>query len=232
MNAAGDIPILFEDEVLLVVDKPAGVLSLPDGYDRSLPHLTTLLAPRYGRLWIVHRLDRDTSGVLVLARSAAAHHDLNDQFRERRVEKVYYALVAPAPVWEHMTADFPLRKDGDRQHRTVIDLQRGKPAQTDFEVIEHFPKAALLAARPHTGYTHQIRAHLRLLGCPILADELYRLPDSPTFSPPPIQRMALHAFSISIAHPLSGETLVFNTPGPADFVAAIVKLKNHATSQS
>ncbi|MBN2258860.1 MAG: RNA pseudouridine synthase, partial [Anaerolineaceae bacterium] len=134
MNRNSSIPILFEDEAILVIDKPAGVLSLPDGYDRSFPHLTSLLAPRFGQLWIVHRLDRDTSGVLVLARTAVAHHDLNDQFRERRVHKTYHALVEPSPAWERMTADIPLRKDGDRQHRTVVDPQRGKPALTDFEV--------------------------------------------------------------------------------------------------
>ena len=225
MSADVEISVLFEDDALLVIDKPAGVLSLPDGYDKSLPHLATLLAARHGRLWLVHRLDRDTSGVLVLARSAEAHHHLNDQFRERRVEKVYRALIAPIPTWEKISAGFPLRKDGDRQHRTVVDPQLGKPAKTDFEVMERFPLAALVAARPHTGYTHQIRAHLRALGCPILADDMYRLPDSPSFAPPPIGRMALHACSITFTHPSSGETLVFNAPEPADFLSAISKLR-------
>lgn len=225
MTTEVNIPVLFEDESLLVIDKPAGVLSLPDGYDRDLPHLATLLAARYGRLWLVHRLDRDTSGVLVLARSAEAHHDLNDQFRERQVKKVYHALIAPLTGWDTISAEFPLRKNGDRQHRTVVDPQLGKPAKTDFEVLERFPQAALIAARPHTGYTHQIRAHLRALGCPILADDLYRLPDSPTFAPPPIGRMALHAYSLSITHPLSGEALVFNAPQPADFMSAIALLR-------
>ena len=225
MNPVESIPVLFEDEALLVIDKPAGVLSLPDGYDRSLPHLATILEPAHGRLWLVHRLDRDTSGVLVLARSAAAHHDLNDQFRERRVEKVYRALVAPAPEWKSRSAGFPLRKDGDRMHRTVVDPERGKPAATDFKVIERFARAALLEARPHTGYTHQIRAHLRQLGCPILADALYRLPDSPVFESPPIDRMALHAYKITFTHPVTGETLVFKAPQPADIETAITRLR-------
>jgi tRNA pseudouridine32 synthase/23S rRNA pseudouridine746 synthase len=206
LNEKAGIPVLFVDDAILVI-------------------LATILAPDYGRLWLVHRLDRDTSGVLVLARSAAAHHNLNDQFRDRQVEKRYHALVAPAPSWEQMTVDIPLRKDGDRQHRTVADPQRGKPARTDFIVLERYTQAALLEAQPLTGYTHQIRAHLRASGCPIIADGLYRLPDSPAFDPPPIDRMALHAFSISIAHPLSGENLVFNTPHPADFVMAIDKLR-------
>jgi tRNA pseudouridine32 synthase / 23S rRNA pseudouridine746 synthase len=225
LNPVETIPVLFEDEALLVIDKPAGVLSLPDGYDRSLPHLATLLEPVHGRLWLVHRLDRDTSGVLVLAHSAAAHHNLNDQFRERRVEKVYRALVAPAPGWKSRTADFPLRKDGDRQHRTVVDPERGKPATTELKVIERYTNAALLEARPHTGYTHQIRAHLRQLGCPILADALYQLSDNPVFDPPPIDRMALHAYKITFTHPVTGESLVFKAPQPADFEMAVARLR-------
>jgi RluA family pseudouridine synthase len=222
VNPVESIPVLFEDEALLVIDKPAGVLSLPDGYDHSLPHLATILEPVYGRLWLVHRLDRDTSGVLVLARSAAAHHDLNDQFRERRVKKVYRALVAPAPDWKRMTANFPLRKDGDRQHRTVVDPERGKPAATDFNVIERFPQAALLEARPHTGYTHQIRAHLRQLGCPVLADTLY---GSPSEAPNEIARLGLHARQLTFTHPLSGEPLVITSPVPVDFIAAVDQLR-------
>ena len=222
MNPEDAIPVLFEDETLLVIDKPAGVLSLPDGYNRSLPHLATMLEPAYGRLWLVHRLDRDTSGVLVLARSAAAHHDLNDQFRERRVKKVYRALVAPAPDWKRMTANFPLLKDGDRQHRTVVDPERGKPATTDFNVIERFPQAALLEARPHTGYTHQIRAHLRALGCPILADMLY---GSSPEAPDVIARLALHARQLAFTHPLSSESLVFTAPMPDDLSEAIAQIR-------
>jgi tRNA pseudouridine32 synthase/23S rRNA pseudouridine746 synthase len=225
LNTAVEIPILFEDECLLVIDKPAGVLSLPDGYDRSLPHLATLLAPHHGRLWLVHRLDRDTSGVLVLARTAAAHHDLNDQFRDRRVEKLYHSLVSPAPTWDAQTADFPLRKDGDRQHRTVVDDQLGKPALTEFEILARYPRAALLAARPRTGYTHQIRAHLRALGFMIIGDPLYRFQDAAAFDPAPIARMALHAVSISISHPMSGEMVVFKAPYPVDFEAAITKIR-------
>ena len=110
-------------------------------------------------------------------------------------------------------------------HRTVVDPERGKPAATDFKVIERFPRAALLEARPHTGYTHQIRAHLRQLGCPILADTLYRLPDSPVFEPPPIDRMALHAYKITLTHPVSGETLVFKAPPPADIEMAMTRLR-------
>jgi len=226
VNESNDIPVLFEDDSLLVIDKPAGVLSLTDGYDRSLPHLATILAPRYGRLWLVHRLDRETSGALVLARSAAAHRNLNDQFKQRQVEKVYHALVAAAPDWETFSTDFPLRKDGDRQHRTVVDPERGKPARTDFAVLERFPRSALLEARPHTGYTHQIRAHLRQLGCSIFADRLYGIPTQVGDNAnEPIDRLALHAYRLSFLHPLSNQPLSFTAPHTPDFSSAISKLR-------
>ncbi len=218
MNGPIEFPILYEDDSLLVIDKPTGVLSLTDGYDRSLPHLATILAPRFGQLWLVHRLDRDTSGVLVLARTAAAHRNLNEQFKQRQVEKIYHALVTEAPAWDTFSADFPLRKDGDRQHRTVIDPERGKPARTDFKVLERFPCGALLEARPHTGYTHQIRAHLRELGCPILMDSLY---GCQVDAPAVIDRLALHAYQLSFLHPLSNLSLSFIAPHPGDFSAAI-----------
>ncbi|MGA9397662.1 MAG: RluA family pseudouridine synthase [Anaerolineaceae bacterium] len=226
MNGSIDIPVLFEDDSLLVIDKPAGVLSLTDGYDHSLPHLATILAPHYGRLWLVHRLDRDTSGALVLARSPAAHHILNDQFKNRQVEKVYHALVARTPDWETFSADFPLRKDGDRQHRTVVDPERGKPALTDFAVLERFPRGALLEACPHTGYTHQIRAHLRRMDCPILMDTLYC---SPPAVHSVIDRLALHAYRLSFLHPLSNQLLTFIAPYPPDFSSAITQLRTPLT---
>ena len=94
------IPILYRDDVLLVINKPAGLPSLPDGYDASAVHVRSLLEPHFGRVWIVHRLDRGTSGVLLLARSAEAHRALNSQFDQRQVSKVYHALVHGSPKWE------------------------------------------------------------------------------------------------------------------------------------
>jgi RluA family pseudouridine synthase len=221
VNEQNGIPILFEDESLLVINKPAGVLSLSDGYDRSLPHLKTILEPDFGRLWLVHRLDRETSGVLVLARSAVAHRHLNEQFKTRQVEKIYHALLSAAPGWDTFSADFPLRKNGDRQHRTVVDPQRGKPAFTDFTVMERFAQGALIEARPHTGYTHQIRAHLRQLGCFILGDRLYGCSEPNA----PIDRLALHACSLSFHHPLSNQPLTFTAPHPLDFSDALARLR-------
>jgi len=220
VNPEFDISILWSDESLLVVNKPAGLPTLPDGYNANAPCLVKLLEARFGRLWVVHRLDRITSGVIVLARTAEAHRTLNLQFDGREVSKVYHALVAGAPAWDEQVADLPLRADGDRRHRTVVDEHRGKPAMTRLHVLERFAACALVEARPTTGRTHQIRAHLAALGYPIVADLLYGAAETEMIS-----RAALHARSLSLAHPLTAAPLCFEAPYPDDFASALARLQ-------
>jgi len=230
MQIDGSSMILWADEALLAVDKPAGLPSLPDGYHKGAPYLRSVLEPVYGRLWTVHRLDKWTSGVVVLARTAQAHRELNTQFQEHTVGKLYHALVSGVPVWDEKLLDAPLLADGDRHHRTVIDPPRGKPASTHFRRLECFTVCALVEAAPRTGRTHQIRAHLAHLGHPILADELYGGKEQDHFvgriDNPPIARLALHARSLQIAHPVTGEAMIFTAPYPPDFQAALQHLRS------
>jgi len=219
------IPILYCDDVLLAIDKPAGLRSLPDGYDPSAPHVRSLLEPYFGRLWIVHRLDRGTSGVLLLARSAEAHRALNRQFDHRQVKKVYHALVAGSLDWEVKTLDLPLRIDVGHKHRTAIDPVRGKPALTHLRVLERFAGYALVEAIPETGRTHQIRAHLAALGYPLLGDDLYGSPPV-SEADPPISRLALHALLLNIEHPVLHTKLHFKAPYPQDFARALELLRS------
>jgi tRNA pseudouridine32 synthase/23S rRNA pseudouridine746 synthase len=228
--------ILYQDEALLVINKPAGLSTLPDGYEPSLPHVKKLLEPDLGRLWIVHRLDKATSGVLLLARTAAAHKDLNTQFEKHRVAKVYHALVFGKPSWRQKSIRLPLRPNGDRQHRTIIDQEAGKPAITHFKVLERFEQYCLVQAIPETGRTHQIRAHLTAVDLFILGDRLYSRKIPLRFKPrselSPEQdeflnllagSMALHARSLEVSHPTSGERLNFIASYPEAF-AVVLKL--------
>lgn len=225
--------ILYQDESLIAIMKPAGLLSIPDGYDPAIPHVSGILAGLYGKLWIVHRLDRETSGVMILAKSSASHRDLNIQFEHREVKKCYHTLLFALPDWEAIHIDMALKINGDRKHRTVVDLIAGKPAQTSFAVVSRYTAGSLIEANPQSGYTHQIRAHLAAIGLPIMGDQLYFSiqPNAPYQKLPKssgieiIGRVALHARSITFRSPETGLPVKIEAPYPDDFQTALQKLK-------
>lgn len=232
--------VIFADADLLAINKPPGLLSLPHGFDPRQPHIRALLEEEFGRLWIVHRLDRDTSGIMVLARNPDAHRALNDQFAGRKVRKTYHALVKGSPEWETYEVQLPLRKNGDRRHRTVVDLTGGQAAHTTMRVLTRFHERTLVEAEPHSGRTHQIRVHLAALNLPLIGDSLYgdgrplflsmlkpgfragRKPECAL-----IERPALHAHTLDCLHP-NGETLHLQAPYPSDFNAAVRQLSRYA----
>lgn len=233
--------ILYLDDLLLVINKPPGLPSLPDGYDPQAPHVKSVLEPGLGRLWMVHRLDKETSGVMLLARTAQAHRELNGQFERHEVSKVYHALVVGNPPWEQFLADQPLQADGDRRHRTVVDARGGKPAATHLVVLERFKGYSLVEARPQTGRTHQIRAHLAALGHPLLGDMLYGNNPGlylselkPGFAKTGcaecalMRRVGLHARSLRFAHPEMGEYRTIEAPYSKDFKAALRQLRRYS----
>ncbi len=222
------IEILFDDDHILAINKPSGLRTLPDGFHPELAHVRSTLEPQFGRLWIVHRLDKETSGVLLLARSAADHRALNNQFANREVKKEYRALCLGSPDLVKWEIDLPVRINGDRDHRTIIDFERGKPASTRISVLNRFPSGyCLLLAAPQTGYTHQIRAHLAACDLPIVGDPLYHakphaaMPANLQVVSPsrPIQanRLGLHAYGISLIHPFNQQECHFEAPYPDDF---------------
>ena len=201
--------VVFSDENLVVVNKPAGLRSVPDGYDPALPHLRSLLEPTLGKLWMVHRLDKETSGLMVLARDADSHRELNRQFREHEPVKHYLAQVAPQPSWDEISIEAPLRVNADRAHRTRVDFEKRKPARTDFRVHQREQDWAELDCTLHSGVTHQIRAHLYHLGLGILGDPLYQPPQYKAASKPEVERMMLHASELTFSHPKTGAVMHF-----------------------
>jgi len=212
--------VLHEDPELLIINKPAGMPVLPDGWEKEAPYLLRLLEQEFGRLWVVHRLDKITSGVMAFARTAEAHRALNDQFEGHAVRKVYHAIVNGEPGWEQHTARQPLRVDVGHSHRTVVDNRKGKPSETAFRVLERYAGHCLLEAIPGTGRTHQIRVHAYAIGFPLLGDRLYSAPSTDL-----IERPALHALSLTFTHPASGEGVSFAAAYPQDFQRALEKFR-------
>ena len=212
-------PRLFEDETLLVIDKPAGMLVHPGAgsneetvlhwFRRRYPQAEAMAED--DRPGIVHRLDRDTSGVLILAKNPIARKRLQKQFKRREVRKTYLALVEGRMRFLSGTVDAPLRRHRDlRTRRSVArnpDDPEARAAVTEYRVLLQFPHFSLLRLFPHTGRTHQIRVHLRHLGNPILGDSLYGRRDS-------FPRLALHAHAIRLRHPVSGCLLTVRSPLP------------------
>jgi RluA family pseudouridine synthase len=208
--------ILYSDNHILVINKPTGIPVLPDGWEQDAPYLVKMLEEEYGKLFIVHRLDKGTSGVMVFARTAESHRALNIQFETHEAQKTYHAIVEGNPKWDEKVTKFPLRANVGKKHRTAVDDKNGKPAETHFRVIKRYQDAALVEAKPMTGRTHQIRVHAYALGHPLLGDVLYSAQETWL-----ITRPALHAQSLSLIHPVTNERMKFTAPHPADFEEAL-----------
>lgn len=217
---------LYTDENIIIINKPNGLLTLPDRYDPNIPYVQNILEPHYGKLWIVHRLDKGTSGIMILARDMESHQKLNRQFQNRQVKKVYHALVYGIPEWTEKKIKVSLVLNGDRYHRTIVDTKKGKPSETQFLILDKYIDSTLIEAQPKTGYTHQIRCHLAYCGLPILGDELYgNIPINKHF---PIKRLFLHAYSIQLEHPATQKIMNFTADYPKEFVKAVRRCKTHS----
>ncbi len=238
------LDVLYEDDGLVVVNKPAGMVVHPARGNWS-GTLTSALAFRFQSLsdvggptrpGIVHRLDRETSGVIVVAKTNAVHIHLAEQFHDRKVEKEYFAITAGRIDRDRDLIDVPIGRHPYQRDKMAIREGHvtSKPASTFYEVISRHDRFTIVRVKPKTGRTHQIRVHLGHIGCPILCDRLYAghaqiteatlrgMANDPN-QPPILQRHALHARLLKFDHPQSGKPMTFEAPLPAD-LAGVVRI--------
>lgn len=231
-NEAQDIPlaIMFEDEHLLVVDKPAGLVVHPAAGNRDRTLVNALLHHCRGQLsgiggvarpGIVHRIDKDTSGLLVVAKTDRAHEGLARQFAAHSIDRRYLAVVAGTPTLLEGSVDAPLaRSSSDRKKIAVVKDGRGKRAVTHWRVVSKWRDATLVECRLETGRTHQVRVHMASIGHPLLGDPVYgRSPHQrirEMLHALNFRRQALHAAVLGFTHPITGSKLSFESPVPDD----------------
>jgi 23S rRNA pseudouridine1911/1915/1917 synthase len=220
------LAIAYEDDALLVVDKPAGLVVHPGAGNWAGTLANALLhhAPQLSgvpRAGIVHRLDKDTSGLMVVAKTLSAHTALVRQLQVRRVTRQYLAL-ATGDIARGDTIDAPIGRHPTRR-TTMAVVPSGKSARTHFEVMERFGNATLIRCRLETGRTHQIRVHLASLGHPLVGDPAYGRK-----GPIPFSRQALHAARLALEHPMTGRVLACESPLPRDFADLLASLRDNA----
>lgn len=233
MRTTPDYTVIHVDDAIVVLNKRSGLLVAADRYDADAPRLDISAQKEFGTLFAVHRIDKDTSGCVIYARTAEAHRALSMQFEQRLVEKVYHCLVYGRPLWQQKCVAVKLLVDGDARHRTVPNARYGKDAVTDFALLGVAGAYSWLEARPRTGRTHQIRAHLKELGLSIVCDPLYSANQKPVrlseikrswhgdaaCERPLLSRLALHAYQLTVTHPVSGERRTFTAPYSKDMEA-------------
>lgn len=244
MNIISETPsysIIYEDDCIIAVNKGAGMLSVPDRYNLKLPNLRTIFDEIYGKIFVVHRLDRDTSGIMIFAKDADSHKSLNDQFQNFKVTKIYSALLKGVLGRDEILIDIPLMASPTQKGFTIPSA-RGKESYSKLKVIERFKNATLAEIELLTGRHHQIRAHTAAIGHPLLVDELYggdkefllssikkkyNLKKT-TEEKPIISRITLHSLSLEITHPQTQERMNFTADMPKDFVILIKQLRKFA----
>ena len=222
------LDVVYEDEYLLSVNKPAGMVVHPAYGHHSGTLVNALLARWPGiadvggleRAGIVHRLDRDTSGLILVAKDDATHAALQRQFKRRQVKKVYLALVEDHPSPRQGLIDAPVGRD-KRERKRMAVAKIGREARTAYRVLQSFDAYSLVELRPETGRTHQLRVHLAWLGCPVVGDRVYGRRKQRLLT----QRQFLHAQKLELAHPITGAPLVISAPLPDELTDLLRSLR-------
>jgi 23S rRNA pseudouridine955/2504/2580 synthase/23S rRNA pseudouridine1911/1915/1917 synthase len=234
------IDIVYEDNRILALNKPAGFLTLPDRYDRSAPSLIRLLESIYESILVVHRIDKDTSGLIIFAKDAEAHKMLNEQFMEHSLTKVYHAIVRGVFNKTELEVDIPIMANPAGKGG-MVPSARGKYALTKMRPLEKFRLASLIECNLVTGRQHQIRVHASTIGYPLLIDEIYSGVSEFNLSSikkrfnlrkdeteiPVMKRQTLHSYSINFVHP-DGHELKLTAEYPKDFKVLVQLLRKYA----
>ena len=203
----GNIEYVYSDEHIIIVDKPANMLSVPGRAPDKQDCLIHRVLKRFSEARIVHRLDFSTSGLMVIAQNRESHRILSRQFENRETEKTYVAKVYGRPEQPSGMLDLPLRCDWERRPLQIVDHQLGKKALTHWRVVEWFENSCLLELSPTTGRTHQLRVHMQAMGYPILGDELYAHEAAYSMA----DRLNLHAKELIITHPAENSRMAFSS---------------------
>lgn len=231
--------ILFEDEYMIAVNKPAGILTIPDRFNAEIPNLVKGLKQKYPELIPVHRLDKFTSGVILFAKDAETHKLLSASFESREIEKYYIAIVDGVPSPESGRIEVPLSESTVTRGKMLVH-KRGKASLTDFKILKSFKIFSLLYIRIHTGRMHQIRVHMQYLGNPLIVDPLYGNREAFFLSEikhkkfntgksdeerPLLSRQPLHAEKLVIHHPYTSEKIEITAELPKDMEATIHQME-------
>jgi RluA family pseudouridine synthase len=232
------LEIIKENQEWVGVFKPAGLLSIPDRFGVDIPNAEATLRNSYGEIFLVHRLDKDTSGVMVFAKTSEAHRKLSIAFEERRIAKTYVALVDGTLKENSGEIIEPIGEDPSKAGKMKIDAKNGKDSKTSFKVRERFRRFTLLELNPETGRQHQIRVHCAHIGHPLAVDPLYGKRKELKLSEfkrgykgenerPILGRLSLHAELLSFPDPLTGEIVAIQADLPKDMRATLKQLRQH-----
>lgn len=235
--------LIHQDENYIFVNKSSGTLSIPDRYNTNLPNLKTILDDIFGEVYVVHRLDKDTSGIIMFAKNPEAHKFMNELFENQKIERIYHVISKGAFPFEEIDIDIPLLPNASDKNK-VIPSARGKYSLTKIQLLQKFRFISLLRCELMTGRQHQIRVHLAAIGHPLLVDPLYS--DNSEFylsqikknyntsknednEKPLINRLSMHAYSLKFEDIFTNKEIYITVPYPKDFEIVLKQLKKFSS---